>query len=145
MPAANGTEETAEEPSKFALNLPATTTDEETRKRAERAKRFGVTEDTDAQKKADRAKRFGIDESALAKSLDSALPERPLKRRGQGDEAGGRKRQDRRNNGRGRGGGRGRTGGGRNGGGVSKPGRSLLDDPAEKAKAEARAKRFGAA
>lgn len=116
-----------------------------------------MVEDDGAAKKAERAKRFGLDQASLAKSLDSALPERSLKRRGQADESGGRKRQDRHGNannnasnnsrGRGRQGrtGGGRTGGGRTGGGVSKTGGSFLDDPAEKAKAEARAKRFGAA
>lgn len=93
----------------------------------------------------ERAKRFGIDPAEVSKSLDSALPERPLKRRGQNEEGGGRKRQDRRDNRRGGRGRQGRTGGGRNGGGVSKPTRSILDDPVEKAKAEARAKRFGIA
>lgn len=112
-----------------------------------------MVQDDNAAKKAERAKRFGLDEASLAKSLDSALPERSLKRRGQNDESAGRKRQDRHgnanannnaNNRRGRGR-QGRTGGGRNEGGVAKTGGSLLDDPAEKAKAEARAKRFGAA
>ena len=141
---ANGAEETSEA-SKFALNLPATATEEEVRKRAERAKRFGVVEDDDARKKAERAKRFGVEAADVTKGLDSALPERPLKRRGQNEESGGRKRQDRRDNRRGGRGRQGRTGGGRNGGGVSKPARGILDDPTEKAKAEARAKRFGAA
>lgn len=114
-----------------------------------------MVEDDAAAKKAERAKRFGLDQASITKSLDSALPERSLKRRGQTDESGGRKRQDRHanaganananNNRRGRGGRQGRTAGGRNGGGVSKTGGSFMDDPAEKAKAEARAKRFGAA
>lgn len=141
---ANGAEETSEA-SKFALNLPATATEDEVRKRAERAKRFGVVEDnSDAAKKAERAKRFGGEPADVTKGLDSALPERPLKRRGQNEEGGGRKRQDRRDNRRGGRGRQGRTGGGRNGGGVSKPAKRILDDPSEKAKAEARAKRFGA-
>ena len=113
-----------------------------------------MVQDDEAAKKAERAKRFGLDQASLAKSLDSALPERSLKRRGQNDESGGRKRQDRHgnsnannnatNNRRGRGR-QGRTGGGKNGGAAPKTGASLMDDPTEKAKAEARAKRFGTA
>lgn len=142
---------------KFALNLPPTLAEDEVKKRADRAKRFGLVEDDDERKKADRAKRFGIDNSALAKSLDSALPDRPLKRgRAREDDGGdsnkrqgnnpsnGNRRGDRRH-GRGRGGrnnNRGDNNRGGSGGGRSQ-GSSILADPSEKAKAEARAKRFG--
>ncbi|PKS11030.1 hypothetical protein jhhlp_002790 [Lomentospora prolificans] len=133
---------------KFALNLPPTSAEDEAKKRAERAKRFGLVEDDEERKKADRAKKFGIDTSSLAKSLDSALPDRPLKRgRAREDDGGdGNKRQsnnrrDNRRQGRGRGGRFNNRGGG--GGGGRSQGSSILSDPTEKAKAEARAKRFG--
>ncbi|CRK35966.1 hypothetical protein BN1708_019862, partial [Verticillium longisporum] len=75
----------------FALNLNATDASEETKKRAERAKRFGITADdsvdTEAKKKAERAARFGADSNDIASSLDAALPERRPKRgRGEGDQ-----------------------------------------------------------
>ncbi|EEY23308.1 predicted protein [Verticillium alfalfae VaMs.102] len=75
----------------FALNLNATDASEETKKRAERAKRFGITADdsadTEAKKKAERAARFGADSNDIASSLDAALPERRLMRgRGEGDQ-----------------------------------------------------------
>lgn len=125
----------------YAAGLASTAADEEAKKRAERAKRFGIEEDDEAKRRAERAKRFGIDEKELASGLDSALPERSLKR-GRGAEAGGNrpgKRQslDRRG---GRDGGRRRNGGG----GGGKPA-GILDDPVEKAKAEKRAARFAAA
>lgn len=154
-------EKTAEEAS-FALGLNATDADAEIKKRAERAKRFGITVDAESDdvKKAERAKRFGVEENEVVKGLDEALPERRPKRgREHGDDGqGGAKRQslDRRNGGRdnrqrggrrhgGRGGGGGNTGGRpqRQGGGGAAPSRkNVLDDPTEKAKAEARAKRF---
>ncbi|KEZ46666.1 hypothetical protein SAPIO_CDS0501 [Scedosporium apiospermum] len=145
-PAAAEDEAAAE---KFALNLPPTSAEDEAKKREERAKRFGLVEDDDERKKADRAKRFGIDSSSLATSLDSALPDRPLKRgRAREDDGGDNKkrqsnnRRDNRRHGRGRGGrfNNRRAGGGRSEGGSRG---SILSDPAEKAKAEARAKRFG--
>lgn len=134
------------------MGLSSSVADEEAKKRADRAKRFGIDEDEDAKKRADRAQRFGLDEKELT-GLDSALPERPLKRgRGrEGDDAGGRpgKRQgaDRRGGGRRRGGRpnnapRGGSGGG---GGAAPARKNILDDPSEKAKAEKRAARFAAA
>lgn len=135
----------------FAIGLASTAADEEVKKRAERAKRFGLEEDADATKRAERARRFGLDEKAIASGLDSALPERSLRRgrargqgQGQGQEHDGRinKRQggqDRRTGGR-------RQGrGGRGGGGSRRdagPIRNVLSDPVEKAKAEKRAARF---
>lgn len=156
------TEEKAAEEASFALGLNATDAEAEIKKRAERAKRFGISveADSDEKKKADRAKRFGVEDSKVVKGLDEALPERRPKRgREQGDDSqGDNKRQslDRRNGGRdnrsrggrrfgGRGGGGGRDNGRpqRQGGGGSVPSRkNVLDDPAEKAKAEARAARF---
>lgn len=138
-------------PTNFALGLNSTAADAEAKKRADRAKRFGIEEDDDAKKRADRASRFGIDEKSLASGLDSALPERSLKRgRGrEGQEPGGRankrQSQDRRGGGRRRGGG---GGGGdrerapRGNGPATRSGGGLMDDPAEKAKAEKRAARF---
>jgi SAP domain-containing ribonucleoprotein len=150
--AAAAATEPAPEPTNYAIGLSSSVADEEAKKRADRAKRFGIEEDDDAKKRAERAQRFGLDEKELASGLDSALPERPLKRgRGRGgDDAGGRpgKRQsmDRRGNGRRRGG---RPDNGpRNGGGRSGPNPErkraggIMDDPTEKAKAEKRAARF---
>lgn len=126
------------------MGLASTEADAEAKKREERAKRFGIEEEDDAKKRADRAKRFGIDEKELASGLDSALPERPLKRgRGRDGADGGRpgKRQsmDR------RGGGRRRGGGGGHGNGAEPKRTGIMDDPTEKAKAEKRAARFAAA
>ncbi|KAI1115917.1 hypothetical protein F5Y14DRAFT_107877 [Nemania sp. NC0429] len=158
----------------FSAHLPASSADDEARKRAERAKRFGVVEEPneDAKKKSDRAKRFGVDQTTeLVSGLDSALPERRERKRGRegasnaaADGERGPKRQQqngpaRRRGGRegGREGGRdtrsrgGRQGGndrgpsrkeGGGGGGSGRP-RRIVDDPSERAKAEARAKRFG--
>lgn len=133
----------------YALGLSATAAEAEAKKRADRAKRFGIQEDDDAVKKADRAKRFGIDEKELATGLDSALPERSLKRgRGRAADEGNRpgKRQslDRRPERQGR---NARNGlAPRRAGSNGPPNRgSILDDPSEKAKAEKRAARFAAA
>lgn len=126
----------------------------------------------DDNKKAERAKRFGVAEggdaagAAIVQGLDAALPERRERKRGRaegggdGEQQRGPKRQStdgRRGGGRQRGGrdtdrrdgGRdgGRRQGGRDGGrqqnGGGRKGGNVMDDPAEKAKAEARAKRFG--
>jgi SAP domain-containing ribonucleoprotein len=106
-------------------------------KRAARAKRFGVPEDDEAKKLAERAKKFGVDsKETVVKGLDSALPERRQKR-GREDREGGRsaKRQtpDRRTEAAPRPAAATMA---------KKPMGRILDDPAEKAKAEARAKRF---
>lgn len=146
---AQAEEKPAEPAESFAIGLEASNADEELKKREARAKRFGITTDSNSEeaKKLERAKKFGVDNSAVVKGLDAALPERRPKRgREQGDQAeGGGKRQhsERRNGGQNRSRG-GRRGGGRpnrneGGGGGSK----ILADPTEKAKAEARAKRFG--
>ncbi|OAQ78443.1 DNA-binding SAP [Purpureocillium lilacinum] len=149
-PADKATEEKPEAPAQsFAIGLSATTADDEAKKRAERAKRFGLEEDDDAKKRADRAKRFGLDEKELT-GLDSALPERPLKRgrAREGDEAAGRgnKRQslDRRGDRQGRG--RHNGQGDRRRAGSNGPAKkaSILDDPTEREKAAKRAARFAA-
>ncbi|KAH7309490.1 hypothetical protein B0I35DRAFT_463493 [Stachybotrys elegans] len=150
-PAATEGEKEAEEPAQnFALGLSSTAADDEAKKRADRAKRFGIEEDDDTVKRAERAKRFGIDEKTLASSLDSALPDRPLKRgrgrgEGEGNRPGKRQTQDQRGGGRRserqRRGGPGPKGDNRDGNKKA----SIFTDPAEKAKAEKRAARFAAA
>jgi SAP domain-containing ribonucleoprotein len=120
----------------FSIGIQQTDAEKEAAKRAARAKRFGISEDEEAKKLAERAKKFGLDANeTVVKGLDSALPERRQKR-GREDRDGGRnpKRQtpDR------------RTEPLSKAAGVAKSKKpaSILDDPAEKAKAEARAKRF---
>lgn len=120
----------------FSIGIQQTDADKEAAKRAARAKRFGIAEDEEAKKLAERAKKFGVDEKeTIVKGLDSALPERRQKR-GREDRDGGRsaKRQtpDRRTEPAPRAAAAGKT----------KKSTSILDDPSEKAKAEARAKRF---
>ncbi|KAG5981719.1 hypothetical protein E4U55_002615 [Claviceps digitariae] len=139
------TAEPAAPAASFAIGLASTAAEEEAKRRAERAKRFGIEEDDEAKQRAERAQRFGLDQTELASSLDSALPERPLKRgRGRGAEGDGNrpgKRQslDR----RGRHGGRGSKHGG--GGGNNKSNRDRGGDTLsaeDRAKAEKRAARF---
>ena len=129
-----GKTDTAEaEPQSFASNLPTTTLDDELAKRKARAARFGLAEsDSDALKALERAKKFGgatTGEKESVKGLDEALPERRLKRgRGGGEtKEGAGARQGKRSRTRGDAGG---------------DGGSWLNDT-EKAKAEARKKRFG--
>ncbi|EWG47255.1 hypothetical protein FVEG_07414 [Fusarium verticillioides 7600] len=146
------TVEAPAEPEKsYAIGLQSTAADDEAKKRAERAKRFGIEEDEDAKKRADRAKRFGLDEKELATTLDSALPERSRKRgrdrttEGEGNRPGKRQSMDRRNGGGGRRRGRGGREGGRDGGARKEKTSTrsgILDDPTERAKAEKRAARF---
>ncbi|KAG7417073.1 Uncharacterized protein Forpe1208_v004026 [Fusarium oxysporum f. sp. rapae] len=162
VPATEAEETTAEKPAEtaeapaepeksYAIGLQSTAADDEAKKRAERAKRFGIEEDEDAKKRADRAKRFGLDEKELATTLDSALPERSRKRgrdrttEGDGNRPGKRQSLDRRNGGGGRRRGRGGRDGGRDGGARKEKTSTrsgILDDPTEKAKAEKRAARF---
>ncbi|KAK4453111.1 hypothetical protein QBC34DRAFT_422307 [Podospora aff. communis PSN243] len=151
----------------FSQHLAPTNAKSEAEKRAARAARFGITTDKESEeaKKVDRAARFGIANDAVS-ALDSALPDRPRKR---GRDRGGEEKEEdsrsnkrqssgparggRNNAGRGnnqnsnnnRGGRRGR-GGAKEGGapnGQKKAAPAI--DPAEKAKLEARAKRFGGA
>ena len=110
----------------FSIGLQSTAAEQEARKRADRAKRFGLDEDEEAKRRADRAGRFGLDEKELASGLDSALPERPLKR-GRGKAADGENRPGKKQT-------------AAPGGGAG-----ILDDPEEKAKAEKRRARFAAA
>jgi SAP domain-containing ribonucleoprotein len=125
----------------------------EAEKRAARAKRFGIPQNEEAKKLAERAKKFGLDtKDTVVKGLDSALPERKAKRGREGREEGrAAKRQtpDRRTGPKGKGeraagagdGERKKEGGG-GGGGAGGKGK-IADDPVERAKMEARAKKFG--
>lgn len=119
------------------MGLSTTSADDEAKKRADRAKRFGISEDEDAKKKAERASRFGIDEKELASGLDAALPERRREKRGGGRRDGGRRENGRR--------GDGRRGDGQRGVREGRVTKRVVDDPTEKAKAEKRAARFAAA
>ncbi|KAM6476146.1 hypothetical protein HDV62DRAFT_257624 [Trichoderma sp. SZMC 28011] len=153
-PAAEPAEAKEPAPS-FAIGLSSTTADEELRKRVERAKRFGTELDDETKKLAERAKRFGVDDKELATGLDSALPERPLKRgrdrkEGDGNRPGKRRSQDRREqqpsgNERRSGRNKGNQNQNQGGKGSGKKFSSIIEDPAEKAKAEKRAARFAAA
>ncbi|KKP00392.1 hypothetical protein THAR02_07492 [Trichoderma harzianum] len=152
-PAAEPAEAKEPAPS-FAIGLSSTTADEELRKRVERAKRFGTELDDETKRLAERAKRFGVDDKELATGLDSALPERPLKRgrgrnEGDGNRPGKRRSQDRREqqpSGNERRSGRNKGNQNQGGKGSGKPKfSSIIEDPAEKAKAEKRAARFAAA
>lgn len=149
----------------FTAGLTASSAQTELEKRAARAKRFQKKTDVEAgegdkadeaAKLAERLKKFGPPKEAEQKmvaTLDSALSERRGGKRGREggdklevkDEGRERKRQtpDRRVEG---GGGRGGRGGrGARGTGhpvAERQGKKVTDDPTEKAKAEARAKRF---
>ena len=118
----------------FSIGIQQSDAEKEAEKRAARAKRFGITEDEEAKKKAERAKKFGGDSNeSVVKGLDTALPERRAKRGREGKEEGrGAKRQtpDR------------RTEPAPKAAAAQKPAGRIVDDPVEKAKAEARAKRF---
>lgn len=143
-------EEEAKEPApSFAIGLSSSTADEELKKRVERAKRFGTELDEETKKLAERAKRFGINDKELASGLDAALPERSLKRgrgrnEGDGNRPGKRRSQDRKGpSANERRSGRNNKNQGGNASGKPKFG-SIIEDPAEKAKAEKRAARFAA-
>jgi len=122
----------------FSAGIEKTDAEKELERRAKRAARFGI--DAEEQKKLERAKKFGVqDKDSIVNSLDSALSGRRPKR-GREDKEGGRsaKRQtpdvDRRS-----------TPALRNTAAARKSSTRVTDDPTEKAKAEARAKRFAAA
>lgn len=149
-------EEEAKEPApSFAIGLTSSTADEELKKRADRAKRFGTELDDETTRLAERAKRFGINDKELASGLDAALPERSLKRgrgrnEGDGNRPDKKRSQDRkgpsgneRRSGRNNNNNNTKTQGG-NASGKPKFG-SIIEDPSERAKAEKRAARFAAA
>lgn len=119
----------------FSIGIGETDAEKEAKKRADRAKRFGIPEDEEAKKLAERAKKFGVEAPPVVKGLDAALPDRRPKRVRE-DKQGGRnaKRQtpDRR---------------------TEAPVKTavapakkasgrITDDPVERKKAEERAKRF---
>ncbi|KAF3910133.1 hypothetical protein AA313_de0207106 [Arthrobotrys entomopaga] len=121
----------AEPAESFAAGLASTNADSELEKRKKRAARFGIPVG-DSVKLQERAKRFAADEGDDAsknkaiKALDSALGENRGKKRIpetqiQNDPP--KKSKD--------------------GSKPSAPAKGILSDPGEKAKAEARAKRFG--
>lgn len=106
-------EATTEAPApSFAAGLDATLIDEEFEKRKRRIERFRNPNDEESMKKADeeikmleRQARFK--DSSIANKMDSALPERQKRKRGEGDEGrGGFKRRGSRRFNRGRRGGR---------------------------------------
>lgn len=134
----------------FTIGIKQSDAEKEAEKRAARAKRFGLSVSEEEEKKAERAKKFGLEEKKeLVKGLDDALPERRPKRGREGKEGGRETKRQAPN--------------ARNGAGndaksesrkpvesrpqpkPAKPAGKIVDDPAEKAKAEARAKRFAAA
>lgn len=154
-------------------NLPPTNAQTEAEKRAARAARFGIAEDKTSEEaqKISRAARFGLAADDVS-ALDNALPDRPLKRgrkegevvadEGQGKkqrQGAGRDAGNNRERGPRNGGGGNQRGQRRNGGGVSKEGAAPVNNgqrrgaggasggmsAADKAKLEARAKRFAAA
>lgn len=150
----------------FAAGLEASSIDVELARRKARAKRFGIEADAptlEATKKLEREKRFGANaaeevapKKEAVKGLDSALPERRERKRGPPahveNARGKRSRagaQQVNHNGSGAARGserRPNQGPRRNIGGVQKSGyKGILDDPTEKAKAEARARKFGLA
>jgi SAP domain-containing ribonucleoprotein len=135
----------AEEPKPdFSIGLKQSDAQKEADKRAARAKRFGIPENEEAKKLAERAKKFGLDQKdPVVSGLDSALPERKAKR-GREDKEGGRaaKRQtpDRRTGPKAK-----PTGAAPVPQAAKKQASTgkIADDPVEKAKMEARAKKFG--
>jgi SAP domain-containing ribonucleoprotein len=138
----------------FSIGLKESDALTEAEKRAARAKRFGIPENEEAKKLVERAKKFGLaDKESGVKGLDSALPERKAKRGREGKEGGeGRaaKRQtpDRRTGPKPRGKPEGKKEGGGEGkkevvSGGGGAGGKIADDPVERAKMEARAKKFG--
>ena len=132
----------------FSAGLAQTDIEKEIAQRKARAQKFGVVESSDAALKAlERAKKFGTSaaDGELAggglKALDQALSSGPRKRGRERDgqvvepDRQSKRRTPDRNA---------RVGkpGQRNGGGAARG--KITDDPVEKAKAEARAKKFGA-
>lgn len=126
----------------FALGLGQSDTITEAEKRAARAKRFGIAQSEEAIKMVERAKKFRLPsyKDEVVQSLDAALPERrPKRMRHEKDKSNTRPEKrnatdrrshnDSRNN--------------NNNAGLNKMKiAAILDDPIERAKAEARAKRF---
>ncbi|KAG9247303.1 hypothetical protein BJ878DRAFT_532670 [Calycina marina] len=131
----------------FSMGIEKTDAELEAEKRAARAKRFGLAEPfeeaAEADKKLERAKKFGLDaKAAVVKGLDDALPDRKKRGREPKDEGRGGRNAKRQTPDR-------RTEAPRAKGQAvvskPKPAGAILDDPVEKSKAEARAKRFATA
>jgi SAP domain-containing ribonucleoprotein len=133
----------------YAMGLPITELEEELKKRKARAEKFGVVEDSkealdEAEKALQRAKRFGaetVSSDGGVKGLDQALPDERPRKRGRGDDQGGRGGKRRSFGGRNRNGrpnNRIRNGGN---GGNAKPAWDEKDNSAM----EARKKRFATA
>lgn len=135
----------------YSIGLQPTEMEEELKKRKARAEKFGIVAETgsnstEAEKSLERAKRFGTSGSADSgvgvNRLDQALPAERERKRGRGDDHGGRGGK-RRNFG---GGGRNRF---QNRKGTNPAGRSNDPKPVfsdkDKAAADARKKRFSAA
>ncbi|KAL1969125.1 hypothetical protein VTN77DRAFT_379 [Rasamsonia byssochlamydoides] len=96
--AAKEEEKAPEKPAtNYSIGLPTTELEEELKKRKARAEKFGIVEDSkkaleEAEKALQRAKRFGTDVSSAVgvKGLDQALPDERPRKRGRGDDQGGR-------------------------------------------------------
>ncbi|KAH8665089.1 hypothetical protein BGZ60DRAFT_379042 [Tricladium varicosporioides] len=121
----------------FTAGIPQTDAEKEAAARAARAKRFGIPVDDEAKRLAERAKKFGVEQdNTLVKGLDSALPERRPKRGREGKEDKQGRNPKRQTPDR-------RTGPAPKAAPAAKKASGrVVDDPTEKAKAEARAKRF---
>lgn len=135
-----------EEPKQdFSIGLQKTDAEKEAERRAARAKKFGIVPDDDEVKRAERAKKFGGGaEDVDVSGLDGALPER--KKRGREEREGKTGREAKRQT------------PDRRAEPLKKEARpsvpkqeprkaykSVMDDPVEKAKAEARRQKFASA
>jgi SAP domain-containing ribonucleoprotein len=140
----------------YSIGLQPTEMEEELRKRKARAEKFGIVaetgeETTEAEKILERAKRFGTgasnDQGVGINRLDQALPNERERKRGRGNDQGGRGGK-RRNNGGGHNGGRNRSQNS-NRKGTNPTGRSNAPKPVfsdkDRAAAESRKNRFATA
>ncbi|APA10296.1 hypothetical protein SS1G_07251 [Sclerotinia sclerotiorum 1980 UF-70] len=126
----------------FSAGIEKSDAQKEAEKRAARAKRFNIPESEEAAKLAERAKKFGVDNSKIVEGLDSALPERRPKRAREESRQGGRNAKRQTPDSRKPQSGPKHT---QKSGPKQSAGGRVTDNPAEKAKAEARAKRFATA
>lgn len=144
-------------PIDYSIGLQPTEMEEELRKRKARAEKFGIvaetgSETTEAEKVIERAKRFGTgasnDQGVGINRLDQALPNERERKRGRGNDQGGRGGK-RRNIGGGHNGGRNRPQNNNNRKGTNPTGRSNAPKPVfsdkDRAAAEARKNRFATA